>query len=107
MRLKVYSIRDSKGEMYHQPFYQKTHGEAERSFMELVKDNKSFISKYPDDYDLWYLGEWDDQLGLHIPLETPLHVQKAAVIASRLQGMGQGTLPPQNQAESVLRSLNQ
>lgn len=77
MHLKIFSIRDSKGEIYNQPFFQKTHGEAERNFRELVKDEKSMISKYPDDFDLYYLGQFDDQTGVIQHLDTPQHVTKA------------------------------
>lgn len=77
MQLKIFSIRDSKGEIYNQPFFQKTHGEAERNFRELVKDEKSMIHKYPDDFDLYYLGQFDDQSGVLETLDTPQHVTKA------------------------------
>jgi len=78
MVLKVYSIRDSKSEVYNPPFYKKTHGEAERDFRTLVNDEKSTINKYSDDFDLYYLAEYDDNLGTFIPLDTPQHVIKAA-----------------------------
>nr|AVQ10164.1 nonstructural protein [Gokushovirinae environmental samples] len=77
MRLKIFTIRDSKGETYNTPFFQKTHGEAERNFRELVKDEKSMVAKYPDDFDLYYLGEYDDTNGNIISLETPQHMVKA------------------------------
>lgn len=79
MQMKVYSIRDSKGEVFNQPFFQKTHGEAERSFVTLVNDEKSMISKYPDDFDLYYLGVYDDQTGLIQSLDTPQHITKAVM----------------------------
>lgn len=78
--LKIYSVRDSKGEVFNTPFFQKTHGEAERSFQHLCKDEKSMVSQYPDDYDLWYLGEYDDSTGTIIPLSTPQHMLKAAIV---------------------------
>jgi hypothetical protein len=77
MVLKVYSIRDSKGEVFNQPFFQKTHGEAERSFSRLVKDESSTLAAYPEDFDLYYLGEYDDQTGLIDSLDTPQHMIKA------------------------------
>jgi len=80
MRLKAFTIRDSKGEVFNTPFFQKTHGEAERSFMELTRDPKSMVSKYPDDFDLYYIGEYDDQTGVVKSLETPQHLAKAATI---------------------------
>lgn len=77
MELRIYSIRDSKAEIFNQPIFQKTHGEAERNFQTLVKDEKSMVSKYPEDFDLYYLGTYDDQTGLVKPLDTPQHIVKA------------------------------
>jgi len=77
MQLKIFTIRDSKGEVYNTPFFQKSHGEAERSFRELVNDEKSMVSKYPDDFDLYFVGEYNDQTGTISSLETPQHVVKA------------------------------
>jgi len=80
MILKMFAIRDSKAEFYNQPFFQKTHGEAERNFRSLATDEKSQISKYPEDFDLYYLGEYDDQTGQMNPQKTPQHIVKAANI---------------------------
>lgn len=77
MRLKVYSIHDQKTGIFNRPFYNHTHGEAERNFSELVRDDKSTISKHPEDYDLYFLGEYDDNAGVFEPLETPHHIVKA------------------------------
>ncbi|MGE0175404.1 MAG: phage ORF5 protein [Oligoflexales bacterium] len=85
MVLKVYSIRDSKAQVFHPPFFQKTHGEAERSFKELANDNKNFIGKYPEDYDLYYLGEYDDNGGLLMPIDTPQHITKAVQVKDTQQ----------------------
>lgn len=78
MQLKIYSIRDSKGLIYNTPFYQRTHGEAERNFSTVANDTKSTIAQYPEDYDLYYLGDYDDQTGKITSLDTPQHIQKAA-----------------------------
>lgn len=77
MLLKAFSIRDSKAEVFNTPFFQKTHGEAERSFQALVKDEKTMVSQYPTDYDLYYIGDYDDQSGELIGLDTPQHIVKA------------------------------
>lgn len=77
MKHKAFSIRDSKGMCYLTPFFKKSLGEAERDFMTLVNDERSMVAKYPDDYDLWYLGEFDDDLGTLASLQTPQHVAKA------------------------------
>ncbi len=77
MTLKIFSIRDSKGEMYSPPFFQKTAGEAERNFKTLVNDQKSTVSQYPEDFDLYYLGEFDDSDGKIKNLDSPSHIAKA------------------------------
>lgn len=78
MILKAYAIRDSKAEMYNVPFFNKTHGEAERNFKQLVNDEKSMVHKYPDDYDLYHIGQYDDDKGVLIALSTPEHILKAS-----------------------------
>lgn len=78
--LKVFSIRDAKSEIFMTPFFQKTHGEAERTFKEAVKNENSLISKYPEDYDLYFLGEYDDQSGKMEILDTPQHLIKAIAL---------------------------
>lgn len=83
MVLKVYSIRDAKAEVFNTPFYQKTHGEAERAFQQLVNDDKSTVNKFAEDFDLYFLGEYDDNSGTFKGLDTPQHMHKA--IAFRKQ----------------------
>jgi hypothetical protein len=80
MQTKLYTIRDSKGEFYGPPFTQKTHGEAERSFHTLTNDPKSNVNQYPEDFDLYYLGEYDDISGKIKPNDTPQHIVKAVSV---------------------------
>lgn len=83
MELKAFSIRDAKGEVFHPPFYKHTHGEAERDFHQTTKDEKSMVNKYPEDYDLYFLGTYDDQTGLFKSLDTPQHIVKAVQLKDR------------------------
>lgn len=85
MILKAFSVRDSKAEVFNTPFFQKTHGEAERSFRELVRDPKTMPGKYPEDYDLYYLGEYDDQTGKMELIASPQHLMKAVNVLSSEQ----------------------
>lgn len=80
MQLKAYSIRDSKAAIFNTPFYSRTHGEAERNFTQLVTDPQTMPGKYPDDYDLYYLGEFDDNTGKGELLDTPQHLMKAVQV---------------------------
>lgn len=74
---KAYTIRDSKSEVFHTPFYAKTHGEAERNFAAVVNDDKTLVGQHPQDFDLFYIGEYNDLTGKFETLETPEHQIKA------------------------------
>lgn len=85
MQMRMYSIRDSKAEIFNMPFYKHTHGEAERDFQRLVNsDDQSNIKSFPEDYDLYYIGLYDDQTGKIEPLDTPQHIVKAVQLVKAL-----------------------
>lgn len=73
---RIYSIRDAKAEYYCMPFFNSTHGEAERNFQMAMTDEKTTLSKHPEDYDLYYLGMFNDQSGKFDAVKTPEHVIK-------------------------------
>lgn len=77
MQHKIYSVRDGKAEVFNPPFYKKTHGEAERDFTTLTNDPKSTVFNFPEDFDLYYLGHYDDDTGKLETLPTPQHIVKA------------------------------
>ena len=80
MQLKAFALRDQKAEVFGTPFFLKTHGEAERTFRELVANDQTMPGKYPEDYDLYYLGEYNDQKGLISPVDTPQHLIKGVSV---------------------------
>lgn len=63
MRLKVFSILDTKADAFMSPFFMSTTGQAVRAFKDLVNDPKSSVYKHPGDYRLVHIGLFDDQLG--------------------------------------------
>ena len=80
---KLYSIRDSKSEHFLQPILQKTHGEAERTFKDLANNKETTVSRNPEDYDLYYLGEFNDITGKYESLDTPQHIIKAVQLITQ------------------------
>ncbi len=42
------------------------------------------VAKYPEDYDLYYIGEYDDQTGKIESLQSPQHVVKATAVLNRV-----------------------
>lgn len=77
MIYKAFSIRDQKSETFNPPFFQVTHGEAERNFRAAVADPKTTFNQFPEDFDLYYLGEYDTDKGVFRCMDTPQHVMKA------------------------------
>lgn len=62
MRVKLCAIRDSAVDDYGNIYCFKTTGEAVRAFSDLVQagDNNN-ISKHPNDYELFVIGEFDTE----------------------------------------------
>lgn len=73
----MFTIRDSKAEGYNTPFFQPTFGLAERMFKDACQDNTTMFSKHPEDYSLYYLGEFDINSGKFDPEAQPKHVCNA------------------------------
>lgn len=63
MKLQVFAVRDRAIGAFMQPWFAPSVGAAIRAFTDSVNDATSPWNKHPDDYDLWHLGEWDDQNG--------------------------------------------
>lgn len=65
MRYKIVAIRDRAADVYGQPFFVPSVGVAIRSFSDEVNragDNNNLYN-HPEDFDLYSLGEYDDEAG--------------------------------------------
>ena len=62
--LSIYAIRDKKAEAFHTPFFSPNHATAIRSFETIAQEQGHHINMHPEDYSLWYVGEWDADHGL-------------------------------------------
>ena len=60
MKLKVYSVYDQAAKAFTQPFYLHNDGLAVRSFQDNVNHQDSQISKHPDQFTLFLIGEFND-----------------------------------------------
>lgn len=67
MIAKVYSCYDTKAQVYHLPFFAMTDGAAIRQFSDWVNDATNPYGKHPADYNLFYIGLFDDGLGMITP----------------------------------------
>lgn len=61
MQYKVFTVYDSKVKFYKTPFVLRTAGEALRGWQEVSNDKTTQIGKYPADFTLFEIGEWDEE----------------------------------------------
>lgn len=63
LKLRLYSIYDSKAEQFSPPQVYHNDMLALRGFESVVNDDKMFIKKYPEDFTLYYVGNLGDSDG--------------------------------------------
>ena len=68
--MKLYSIYDAKANTYCAPFECVSNGVAIRQLMDLVSDAKTTVSRYPEDFSLYFVGDFDTDTGALLPLGT-------------------------------------
>lgn len=74
MLFQLYAIKDRSVEAFQPMSCCRAEGEALRAFHDALSNPQNgVIHKHPDDFDLWYLGTYDDQTG-HISAEQPRKV---------------------------------
>ena len=62
MKHILVSLKDIKSGVFTPPIPFRSVGEARRAYMEaILKD--PMLSKYPDDFELYHVGDWDNETG--------------------------------------------
>lgn len=75
-KLFMVSVRDSAVDAFMRPFVVPARGAAVRSFRDEVKrGGDSEMSKHPSDYELYLIGEFDEQTGALVPVQHELLVR--------------------------------
>lgn len=64
----LYSIKDTKGGFYP-PQDAENDALAVRGLRSMVNSGKGLIAQYPEDFELWYVGEFDEVTGIIKPGE--------------------------------------
>lgn len=92
MNLKVFAIYDSKAEAYLQPFFMQSRGQALRAFDTTINTLDTQFHKYPSDFTLFEIGEYDELKGVLTPSEKKTSLGcaiefKKEVVSSGLQAV--------------------
>jgi len=77
-KLSVYAVYDSKVQYFHQPMFMRNKGEALRSWELVANEKDHAISRHPEDFNLFELGEYDDQTGQITMHKAPISIGLAA-----------------------------
>ena len=72
MIVKLYTIRDVQADRAIQPILRENEGIAVRDFEQMMHDTSPFNNN-PDDYVLYYIGEWNDET-MHIVPSDPTRI---------------------------------
>lgn len=67
MKLKVFALRDVKADAFGSPFFVPNDGIARRVLSEWVRQPGSDVAKYPAEFMLFEIGEYDNESALLTP----------------------------------------
>lgn len=100
MIIRAYAIFDRKSLAYFPPFYAPTDGAAVRSLGDLVSDVNNNVGRHPNDFVLFYVGDYDDSKGALLPVSPVVHVIDAINLVQAMQSeipFPDGLTSPRNQ----------
>lgn len=63
MIFNIYAVFDAKTKAHTTPFFDHSEGRAIRTFADCCNDIGHQFGKHPEDYTLFSLGTYDDELG--------------------------------------------
>lgn len=89
MKLKIFSVYDSKIQAYNTPFYLRTSGDAIRGWTTAVNDETTQFNKHPEDFTLFEIGEYDDLTGdiSQLPAKHSLSTALSVLKPKHLPGL--------------------
>ena len=79
MNLVIVSVKDTAAGAFGRPIFVQSPAVAVRSFRDEINrpDSQEDMSKHPEDFELYFVGEFDDQTGVISPAEMPFTIVRA------------------------------
>lgn len=62
--MKMMAIYDKALGAYMQPWFAQSTGQAQRMFTDEINRPDGDMHKHPEDYNLYYLGDWNNETGM-------------------------------------------
>lgn len=75
--MKLVSIRDMKAKAYLRPNFQTSIADAVRSWETIANEGDSMISKFPNDFRLYHMANFDSESGHLEVLDPPVDLGSA------------------------------
>lgn len=76
MKFQIFAIKDHALDAYMRPWYAQTIGQAIRMFQDEINNPQGEMHKHADDYDLYHLGEWNEETAEFQNNGTPKQVAR-------------------------------
>lgn len=81
--MKICTIYDTKSETYSAPFVAKVRGEALRIFIDHASNPETLVGKYPGDFHLMEVADWDDSTATITPYEAKVNLGTALELSQK------------------------
>jgi len=86
MLKKIFSVRDIKVSVYNIPFHSDSEIQAVRTIhAAMAQQPDMLISQFPQDYELFQLGEFEDVTGKITSLDTPKFIINLVAIKTQVE----------------------
>lgn len=81
MIVQFYAVQDKKVGAFMPVFQMRSRGEAIRSFLDALDDEKSMLFKHAEDYELFQVATFDDNTGAVVAVLEPVMSGVAARVS--------------------------
>lgn len=88
MELKIFAIWDRKAQVYRWPNFARDSATAVRALSTGLKDPRTEMANFPDDFELYEVGAFDDSKGQISGLLQPGFVVSAKSLLSEMGKQG-------------------
>ncbi|QXP08070.1 MAG: nonstructural protein [Arizlama microvirus] len=85
MEMKIFSLRDIKIGRYHMPFLHHSENEAVRAVMLAMMGEKGELCNFPEDFELYQLGTFEEVIGQIKPFDGPKFLISCSSIKNLIQ----------------------
>lgn len=90
MRLLAFVVKDEKANAFGHPFFTSANGLAMRMFQDWCGDKSMLVGKHPEDFSLFRVGSFDDDVARFDNEVTPVLMASGSDFTPVVQGLRDG-----------------